>query len=87
MARKRKYIILQYKDARTKIYQNKKFAYPRLAKNFYDTLQVAERQSCDMFVLTIDGKNDYYTPINLRILEDLLGSGNKSPILLKGKRR
>lgn len=86
--RLRKQIMFSYKHKDTGLYVSKTFKYPALALAFYNDLTDKEKQKCDMMVKTSkDGKDISYTFINYDILSKLVGSGNKSPKLLKGKKR
>jgi len=86
--RNRRQILLSYRSDRTGFYTTKTFKYPLLAKDFYDSLSIKEKQKCDMAVKVIDiDKKVEYVIINLTILDSLIGAGNKSPKLLKGKKR
>lgn len=86
--RNRRLVRFQYKSDVTRFYVNKVFKYPKLAKEYFDTkMSDKEKQSCDMFVKEIKAnKEARYFVINAFILDELLGSGNKSSKLLKGKK-
>ncbi|MCK9576921.1 MAG: hypothetical protein M0R51_13540 [Clostridia bacterium] len=87
--RNRRQIIFQYRNDKTTFYTIRSFKYPKLAKEFYDNeLSDKEKQKCDMMVKIITPtKQESFVIINRMILEQLCGAGNKSPKLVRGKRR